>query len=191
VTATALPSSPTLTVISALAVDAAHALYAGFPADKAYTLSNAGGAAWTTWTGSGPAGGVGFFLDTHPGTNVIYAAGTGSGTGGVWSGTVDGIGTTSTISWSIFGTGPTNVTASSSVTSFSGLVTGGAPVLFAGTPFTAGNQYANLFKAGSDWVFARDGIVGANVNAVLLPSSSNVLAGTSGAGIFKTTSGGQ
>jgi hypothetical protein len=175
-----------LSVVNSLKVDGVQAIYAGFPNDQVYTLQS-GASNWRT--AAGPKIENALFLDT---TNFnIYAASQDdtTGVGGVWSGATSGVTASTSVTWSLFGT--TNVTAASIVTGFNGLVTGGAPVLFAGTMFTPGKQYANLFKAGSDWAAAADGIVGANVNAILLPSASNVLAGTSGAGIFKTTSGGQ
>ena len=89
------------------------------------------------------------------------------------------------------------MTSNSTVTAFNGFVTSGAPFLFAGTAFTTSQQYANVFRSsGAAWSASGDGIIGGNLTSLTIPSASsigaaNVLAGTTGAGIFKTTTGGQ
>ncbi len=194
-----------MTDVTALAVDSAGALYVGSPGNFVNTLP-AGGAAWTAAT-SGPKSVGAFFFDTTPATTVVYAAGQDDGTtlvGGVWSGPISTVVATATVAWTLVGT--TGVTKASTATGFGGLVTNGLPLLFAGTSFTAGQQYANLFRnpatstTVSDWILKADGIIGGNVLAVTLPNTSgaaltltgsSALAATSGAGIFKTTTSGQ
>ena len=199
---TALPAA--VTDVSALAVDPNGALYLGGPNQFPYTFLAGSSAAWTS-PAAGPKSVIGFFLDTQPGTPVMYAAGRDdtTGVGGVWSGPIATVAATTTVAWTPVVSAPTatGVTTASSLTGMGVLATGGAPFIFASADFTAGQQYANVFRdtaATTSWLPAADGIIGGNVAALALPDTSNVsigsasvLAATTGAGVFKTTKGGQ
>jgi hypothetical protein len=195
----ALP--PGITNVSAIGVDAAGDLFAGSPANFVYTL----GSGATSWVAgiTGAKGATGFFVDSSA-AETIYTAGQDTTTaGGVWKALTAPITSTTTASWTTVPASPTMVTASSFVTGFSGLVpnAGTPPLLFAGTALTTGQQYANVFlNSGGSWTAAGDGITGGNVFGITLPNGAGVaatpnfamvLAGSSGGGIFKTTSGGQ
>jgi hypothetical protein len=198
---------PAITDTAALAVDPNRAVYVGSPGAFANTLCTTSacttvGATWVAAT-SGPKSVNRFFIDTHPATNVIYAAGQddGTGVGGIWSGSIAGVTAVATVSWAtVPTTAPANVTTASVVTGFNGLTpSSGSPPLFAGTTLTAGLQYANVFRAvGGNWSASGDGITAGNVLSIAIPNAAStaigsmvVLAATSGGGLFKTTTGGQ
>jgi hypothetical protein len=189
----ALPAA--VTDVTALAADGNGSLYVGSPGNFVHTLASGGN--WTA-AATGPKNVSSFFFDTAVAVKV-YAAGQGTGTGGIWNGPISTVAANVTVTWtSVPAAGATSVTNNSTVTGFSGLASS-SPFLFAGTPFTAGQQYANLFRyTGTNWGASADGILGANVAALTLTNATNaaigstvVLAGTSGGGIFKTTTGGQ
>jgi hypothetical protein len=201
----ALPAA--ITDATALAVDTNKAVYVGSPSAFVSTLctTTACTTASANWVaaGTGPKSVNSFFIDTHPATNVVYAAGRddGTGVGGIWSGSIATVLATTTVAWATVPTAsPSNVTTASVVTGFNGLApSSGPPPLFAGTTLTAGQQYANVFRAvGGNWSASGDGITAGNVLSMALPDNSGtstgslvVLAATSGGGIFKTTTGGQ
>ena len=192
--------------VTAISVDANGAIYVGsFGATtsspnfvQTLCTTNACKTAGATWVApiAGPKGTVRFFIDTKPNPDDIYASGQGTGTGGVWSGSIGTIGTATTIAWTSVPSTPTLVTANSTVTAFNGFVTTGNPFLFAAISPVI-QQYAPVFRSTTGaWSASGDGIIGGTVNALTIPGggsigASTVLAGTSGAGIFKTSTGGQ
>ena len=196
----ALPSA--ITTASAIGVDANGALYLGSPGNPSYTFKSGTGAGWTLplAASSGPKGVIKFFFDT--GNSNVYAAGQddGTGVGGVWRGPISGVTATTSVIWvSRSGTG---LLTSMTATGYNGFVNGGGvvPIQFTGTSMTPGQQYANVFNinGGVDWLPAADGLIGGNPTAFALPNltgvalgSTHTLAATSGAGVFRTTSGGQ
>jgi hypothetical protein len=174
-------------------------LFVGSTGNFVYTLSRGASSAWTAPTAlTGARSVIGLFFDGFATPDSYAAGGNGSGVGGVWGGASNTIGISTTVGWTAVGS--TNVTSTSSVTAFGGIVGSTAPILFAGTTLTAGQPYANVFRfpVTSDWSPSADGILGGNVVSLVVPNSSgtsgssaHVVGGTSGGGIFRTTTGGQ
>ena len=196
-TTPALPSA--VHDVTALVVDSGGDLFVGSTGNFVYTLATGGGVAWTApIAATGAKSVTGLFFDSAA-TPDSYAAGSdGTTVGGVWTGASSTISATTTVGWTAVGT--TAVTSTSSVTAFAGIAGSSAPILFAGTSLTAGQQYANLFRypVSTDWSPKADGVLGGNVVSLVLPDASGTsgsstvgIAGTSGGGIFKTTTGGQ
>ena len=191
VTTIGLTAMPASVSIIALTIDSSDNLFASLAGGQTYRLP-ASGTAWAAAaTGRQPNNVGAFFIDTHPAIDQVLAAGTGA-SGGSISSTAANIPSL----WLLYGSGapllPTDVTA------FGGRVTSSSPELFAGTSLTtpAGQSYVNLFRnnggASAGWPVANDGVTGGNATAVVpIDSAGNVVAGTSGAGIFISASSGQ